>query len=282
MGHINVKIPDDATDEFKDLLASNIRRLLNLKIGQVSLDSINQKGEFSDAITTIRVSINTRNKLKKYLKSHESYEEMIIRLIEENELLHEKLKYLEVIEKENHIIKYVQMQFYRERKTLMFHPDVKIEYSYNDSKLKSDNNFSFKLNIENYILQGKPIPEDKGIKTIQTINIIKSLSKMDLNSDPTEIIRKKENMLEDKGEYINTKYLIYFKILFYIINKKLDKKLNDSNLLNKDFWKMLYDTKNISANSLEEDVIQKLKRWELELEQLNIDKDRNLFRINLK
>lgn len=282
MGSITIKTPNDSEDdEFKELLKRNITRLIHERTGQDSLESFYREESINDAITTIRVSFNTKNKLKKYLKPKETYEEVIIRLIENNEQLSEEISFLKSIEKENrHLIKYVESGFLREHKTLTYHPDLKIEYSYNESKAKSYDEFSFNLEIDNFLLQGKPISEERGIRTIQTINILKSLKNINLTMDAKEIIRKKELMLGSIEEFIRTKYLVYFKILFFIINRKLDKKINEASYLNLDFWKDLYSIKNISNASLDEDVIQKIRKYELELEQIKINEERRLWNIN--
>ena len=282
MGSITIKTPNNSDDdEFKELLKRNIIKLIHERNGQDNLESFYREESINDAITTIRVSFDTKNKLKKYLKPKGTYEEAIKRLIENNEQLSEELSFLKSIEKENgHLIKYVESRFLREHKTLTYHPDLKIEYSYNESKAKSHDEFSFNLEIDNFLLQGKPISEERGIRTIQTINILKSLKNIDLNSDPKEIIRKKELMLESSEELIRTNYLVYFKILFFIINKKLDKKINESSYLNLDFWRELYSIKNISNTSLDEDVIQKLRKYELELEQIKINVERRLWSID--
>ena len=44
--------------------------------------------------------------------------------------------------------------------------------------------------------------------------------------------------------------------------------------MNFDFWKNLYDAKGLPNSSLEEDVNQKLKRFELEINQLRNDIER--------
>lgn len=278
MGSISIRTPNSSDDEFKELLKRNIMKLIHE--GQDSLESFRERG-INDAITTIRVSLDTKNKLKKYLKPKETYEEVIKRLIENNGQLSEEISFLKSLEN-RHLIEYMESGFMREHKTLTYHPDLKIEYSYNESKAKSHDKFSFNLEIDNFLLQGKPIPEEKGIRTIQTINILKSLKNIDLTSDPEEIIRKKELMLESNEEFIRTKYLIYFKIFFFIINGKLDEKINETGYLNLDFWKGLYDIKNISRTSFDEDVMQKLNKFELELEQIRINKERRLWNINLK
>ncbi|MBU3942335.1 MAG: hypothetical protein KKF74_05470 [Nanoarchaeota archaeon] len=283
MGSISIRTPNNSDDEFKELLKRNMMKLIHERNGQDSLESFYRKEGINNAITTIRVSLGTKNKLKKYLKPGGTYEEVIKRLIENNEQLGEEISFLRSIEKENkNLIKYIESGFIREHKTLTYHPDLKIEYSYNESKSKSRDEFSFNLEIDNFLLQGKPIPEEKGIKTIQMINILKSLKNINLISDPKKIIRKKELMLESNEEYIRTKYLIYFKILFFIIHKKLDKKVNEISYLDLDFWKDLYGIKNLSNTSLDEDVIQKLRKFELELEQIKINKERRLWNINLK
>ncbi|MFH1072321.1 MAG: hypothetical protein V1743_02740 [Nanoarchaeota archaeon] len=283
MGSISIRTPSNSDDEFKELLKRNMMRLIHERNGQDSLESFYRKESIQDAITTIRVSIDTKNKLQKLMKPQESYEEVINRIMESNEQLREETAFLKSIENENrHLIKYIESKFMREHKALMYHPDLKIEYSYNESKAKSYDEFSFHLEIDNFLLQGKPISEERGIRTIQTIEILKSLKNMNLNSDPKEIIRKKELMLESDEEFIRTKYVIYFKILFFIINKKLDKKIDETNYLNLDFWKDLYDTKNLSKTSFNEDVVQELKKYELELEQKKINTERRLWNISLK
>lgn len=285
MGSILIKTPNNSDDEFKELLQRNIMRLIHERNGQENLESFYRKDSIRDAITTIRVSLETKKKLKKYLKPAETYEEAINRLIENNEQLSEEISFIKRIEKENkHLIKYVEKGYIREHKTLTYHPDLKIEYSYNELKRISNDEFSFHLEIDNFLLRGEPIPEEKGIRTIQTINILKSLKNINLTSDQKEIkeiIRKKEVMLESNEEYIRTKYLLYFKILLFIINKKLDKKINEVNYLDVDFWKDLYDNKKISNTSLDEDVQQKLRKLELELDQVMINKERRLWNINL-
>ncbi len=285
MGTISyITTSKNLNEELKKLLNRNINKLIHEQKSPDYFDPpyIKVMG-LNDAITTIRVSIETKNKLKRYLKPMESYEDAIKRLIENNEQLNEELTFLKSLENENkQLIKYIENGFVREHKTFTYHPDLKIEYSYNESKAKSLNEFSFDLEIDNFILQGKPISEEKGIRTIQTINILNSLKNMSLTSDPKEIIRKKELMLESNEEYIMTKNLIYFKLLFFIINKRLDKKVNDTNYFNLDFWKELYETKSISLSSLDEDVTQKLNKFKLELEQIKTNRERKLWNITLK
>lgn len=287
MRHISsksTKSSDDGLDEkFRKLLEKSITRLANEKRDRDSLEPIYEEEGINNAITTIRLSIGTKKKLNRHIKPRETYEGLILRLMETNDGLKKENDYLRELEKENKsLIKYIEHGFKRVEKTFTYHPDLKIEYSYNESKVKSLENFSFNLEIDNFILQGKQIPEREGLKTVQTINILRSLKKIDLNSDVKEIIRRKELMLESKEEFIKTKYLIYFKILFFIINKKMNKKINESNAFDVDFWKELYDSKSLADSSLEEDVIQKLKKFELELEQVRINKERGRWTIKLK
>ncbi|MFH1432277.1 MAG: hypothetical protein ABIG84_03595 [archaeon] len=285
MRHITIKSLKNSDDNFKKILKQNILNSINERMGSNrntldNLDPVYRNESIHDAITTIRVSFDTKNKLKKYLKPRETYEEVIRRLMENNEQLREESSFLKSLEKQNKsLIKYIESGFKREQKTFIYHPDLKIEYSYNDSKAKSHDEFSFNLEIDNYLLQGKPVSEEKGIRTIQTIDILKSLKNINLNSDPKEIIREKEFLLESNVDYIKTKYFVYFKILHFIINKKLDKKINESNYFNLDFWKDRYDSHNISNNSLNEDVVQKLNKFELELEQIKINKERSIWTI---
>ena len=275
MGYISIKTPDDSDDIFVELLRKNINRLINEKVGQTDFLNYYKEKSISNAISTIRVSLETKNQLKKLLKPTETYEELLQRLIETNERLKEEAMYLKKLENENQqLIKYVEHTYKREKKTILLHPDFKIEYSYNESKVKSYENFSFDVEIDNFLLQGKIISEREGIKTVQTINIIKSIKDIALNVNIKGIIQQKELLLESEEYFIKTKYLVYFKILFFIINKKLDKKLNDNNLMNFDFWKNLYDAKGLPNSSLEEDVNQKLKRFELEINQLRNDIER--------
>ena len=285
MQHITINSLKNSDDNFKKLLKQSIRNSINEIMGpdRNSMDILNyvcRNESTHEAITTIRVSFDTKNKLKKYLKPRETYEEVIRRLMENMEQLREEISFLKSLEKQNkNLIKYIECGFKREQKTFMYHPDLKIEYSYNESKTKSHEEFSFNLEIDNYILQGKPVSEEKGIRTIQTIEIIKSLKNINLNSDQKEIFRKKELLLESNEEYIKIKYLVYFKILHFIINRKSDKKINEYNYLNLDFWKEKYDNKNLSDNSLDEDVVQKLKKLELELEQIKINNERSIWTI---
>ena len=285
MMHIITKPQKISDEEFKEMLKLNIRDSIHERIcpdknAPDILDFFNRNESTHDAITTIRVSFDTKNKLKKYLKPRETYEEVIRRLMENMEQLREEISFLKSLEKQNkNLIKYIECEFKREQKTFMYHPDLKIEYSYNESKTKSHEEFSFNLEIDNYILQGKPVSEENGIRTIQTIEIIKSLKNINLNSDQKEIYRQKELLLESNEEYIKIKYLVYFKILHFIINRKSDKKINEYNYLNLDFWKDKYDNKNLSDNSLDEDVIQKLKKLELELEQIKINNERSIWTI---
>lgn len=273
---------EDSWNLFEELLEDNIRRLSKekdyIKDKNDSLNFLFEPKGINDAISSIRVSIKTKNILKKHLKPRESYEELILRIIETNERLKEETKYFREIEKKNkNLIKYIESNFKRIKKTLTYHPDLKIEYSYNESKIKFYENFSFNLEIDNFILQGKPISEQDAIKIIQTIDIIRSLKKIDLDSDVKDIIKRKELLLESEKESIKTKYLIYFKILVFIINKKMDKRINESNILNLDFWEELYDSKGLHSNSLQEDVIQKLKKFKLEAEQIKINYQRRLW-----
>ena len=274
----------------RNISNKNFRKLIEERIDKLStdgrdIDSFNffyEKYGINNAITTMRVSIGTKKKLKKYLRPGESYEDVILRLIETNDRLKEENEYLKGLEERNkHLINYIERDFIRAKKTFIYHPDLKIEYSYNESKVKSYGNFSFNLEIDNFILQGKPISEREGVKTIQTIEIIKSLKKIDLKSDLKDIITKKEFMLESEAEFVKTKYLIYFKILFFAVNKKFDKKMNEFDFLDLDFWKELYCFKNLPDTSLEEDVVQKLKKFELELEQVKIDEVRKSWK-NIK
>lgn len=272
-----------ASKEFRELLKKNIMKLASERRNTEKREYFYEEGGINNAITTIRVSIGTKKKLNRYLRPRETYEELIRRLVETNDSLKEENSYLREFENDNkYLIKYVEQGFKRAKKTYNYHPDLKIEYSYNESKVKSIGNFSFNLEIDNFILQGKPITDWEGIKTVQIINILKSLKKTDLNSDVDGIIKMKELMLESREDFIKTKYLIYFKILFFIINKKIDQKISDINVLNLDFWKELYDSKNLYDNSLEGDVIQKLKKFELELEQVKTDRERKSWNIKLK
>ena len=283
MGSISIKPSSKFDDEFKRMLNQNIMKLVNKRISQDSLESFYRKESINDAITTIRVSLETKNKLKKYLKSKETYEEAIKRIIEANEQLNEEISFLKKMEKENGLlIKYIEGGFIREHKTLAYHPDLKIEYSYNESKVKSYNEFSFNLEIDNFLLQGMPVPEEKGIRTIQMINILNSLKNININYGTKEIIRKNELMLKSNEEYIRTKYLIYFKILFFIINNKLEKKNREASYLNLDFWKDAYNIKNLSNASFEEDVVQKLRKFDLELKQIKTNEERRTWNIGLK
>ena len=279
MGNITIKLPSSPDEKFLDLLRNNIKRMAEEK-NKERLDWFYEKKGIIDAISTIRVTLATKNKLRRYLKQTETYDELIQRLIDSYESLKEENNYLKQIEKENQqLIKYIESGYKREKKSLMLHPDFKIEYSYNESKVKSHENFSFGLEIDNYVRQGTPISEREGVKTIQTINILKSIREINITSDIKEIIRKKEIMLESEEDFIKTKYLIYFKILYFVINKKLDNKLKDTNLFNIDFWKELYEIKGLPLSSLEEDVNQKLKRFDLELNQLKNDIERKKWNI---
>ena len=100
MGSISIGTSNNLDDEFKSL-KRNIMRLIHEKNSQNNLESFYNKESINDAITTIRVSLNTKNKLKKYLKPKETYEEAIKQLIENNERLSEEISFLKSIEKEN-------------------------------------------------------------------------------------------------------------------------------------------------------------------------------------
>jgi len=269
-----IRINEEIDEELRRMIEVNIHRLINERKGQRSLDLTEQKDSISDAITSMRVSINTRNKLKKHLRPQESYEELIVRLMEEIECLQEKLKELKSIQKEANLISYSKAEFLRVHKTYSFHPDLKVEYSYNSPRSKFENNFSFNLIIDNYILDGKVVNEEKGVQTIQTINIIQSLNNIHWDTDAESIINTKLTQLRNKEEYISAKYLIYFRILYNIIIDKLDVKINELNFLNRDFWENLYISKAISRNSLDEDVIRKLRRYESEIQQFKVDNAR--------
>ena len=173
MGYISIKTPDNSDDRFTDLLRANINRWISEKASQADLVNYYGEKSIANAISTIRVSLETKNQLKKLLKPTETYEELLQRLIETNERLKEEAMYLKKLENENQqLIKYVERAYKREKKTIMLHPDFKIEYSYNESKVKSYENFSFDVEIDNFLLQGKIISEREGIKTVQTINIM--------------------------------------------------------------------------------------------------------------
>jgi len=283
MAPIPIKLGKNSDEKFRELLKKSINRLAHERQQDSLWPSYNERRGIGSVASTIRVSLDTKNKLKKFLKPRETYEELIQRLMETNVQLKEEITYLRELDKEHrHLIKYIESGFKREKKTLTYHPDLKIEYSYNESKAKSYGDFSFNLEIDNFVLQGRQISEREGIRTIQTIDILKSLKKIDLKSDVKGIIRRKELMLESEEEFIKSKYLLYFKILFFIINKKIDKKIDGSSILSLDFWKELYGIKSLSNGSLEEDVIQKLKKFKLELDQIEVDKERKLWHIKLK
>ena len=83
--------PIDPLDEkFASLLRRNINRIVT-ETHQGNLNLFYEKKGISNAFTTIRVSIDTKNKIKKMLRPHETQEELIQRLMETVET-NERLK----------------------------------------------------------------------------------------------------------------------------------------------------------------------------------------------
>ena len=75
---------DDTDEEFRHLLEKNIKKLLQERRSPNSSNSFYEKEGIKNGISTIRLSIDTKNRLKRYLKPRETYEELILRLIETN------------------------------------------------------------------------------------------------------------------------------------------------------------------------------------------------------
>jgi len=238
---------------------------------------------FNDASTSIRLSIKTKRKLDQHRNRKESYEAVILRLLESNETILKELNEIRELKRSDPaLVSYTEQSFPRAHKTYIYHPDLKIEYSYNESKLKIINDFSYNLEIDNYIVLGKKISEQKAIRKIQEINIIKSLYEKTIDYDLDDVLKKSEMQLKSKEEYIRTKYLVYFKILYFLINQQTYHRTDERNFFDLDFWKYTYETKNLSKTSFEEDVKQILRQYELELKQLNVDIERKRWTVNLK
>ena len=80
MGHIAINLPDNSDEKFLDLLRDNIKRMAEEKNTE-RLGLFYEKKGIIDAISTIRVTLSTKNKLRKYLKQTETYDELIQKII---------------------------------------------------------------------------------------------------------------------------------------------------------------------------------------------------------
>jgi hypothetical protein len=263
-------------------LREALKKYQKIRHKRLAIPILPSYDSFNDASTSIRLSIKTKRKLDKHRVGKESYEEVILRLIESNETILQELNEFRELKKSNpSLIKYVETSFIREHKTYTYHPDLKIEYSYNESKLKIINDFSYNLEIDNYLLLGKVIDEEIAIKKTQEINIIKSLYEKTIDYDLDDVFRKSKMQLKSKEEYIRTKYLVYFKIIYFLMNQQTFHRTDERNFFDLDFWKYFYSTKNLSKTSFEEDIRQKLVQYELELKQLNVDTERKRWSVGL-
>ncbi|TKJ17021.1 hypothetical protein CEE44_00605 [Candidatus Woesearchaeota archaeon B3_Woes] len=284
MSDITIRQPYASNKEFEKLLKENMERLIHEKIRQNNLGEYNTLVNGSNkAGTTIRLTIATKNKLKKMLNSGETYEDLVLRLIERDKELKEKRKFIKEMmdRQDNYAVNYSEERYSRARGIYIYHPDLKIEYSYNFSRTRGCDGTPYNLQIEKYILQGETITEKEGIKSAQTISIIKSLSNVKISNSVRETIREKEALLDSDFDYIKTKYLIYFKILYGLVGGKVGRIPRDENLLDINFWKDIYYRKDWNQETFQEDVRNKLSQFDSEISQIQTDLERKTWRLNL-
>lgn len=231
--------------------------------------------EFDEARTTIRVSIKTKNKLRNLMKPSESFDQLISRILNNYDNCKNELSFLKSQDFKNDIIKISSHEFKRVHDTLTYYPDIKVEYSYNDSKSPIRGEFTYDLEIDHILHKGVPLSEKEGLKLLSIIDKIKSLK--ELIQTPKKIVEKNKSDLDDKYKSIKTKYLLYFKLLYLIINKNYKKKSKEPNeLLLKNFWRDIYYYYDLPECSFEGDVVRKLDKFKSELNQEKMNYERNL------
>ena len=261
--------------KFKEFLNNQISRLQS----KSNADKLNNfiwlspKDVLDYANTTIRVSYLNRNKLKNLLKPEETYDALIVRLINVFERFQEE-KMKELNQQQTNLIELHAREFIRQNDTLQYYPDVKIEYSYNESLFIGEG-FIFDLNINHILLKGLPLNDVDGIRLLGLINKIKDFREIINRSRIDQILDTTQLAIQDRFELIKTKYITYFKVLYLLTNKNLKKKYSDINeLTSAEFWKRIYSYYDLPNSSFEHDVLQKIKNMELELEQekMNLQK----------
>ncbi|MFH0875330.1 MAG: hypothetical protein V1859_05305 [archaeon] len=265
---------------FLSILQKGINNYISYPLDKHEITNNNLNSYLSmsnKADTMVRISRLTKNNLKNLMKPEETYDELISRLI----LFYDSYKNeLESLKSQNTLIDFVTEEFQRQRKTLTYYQDIKIEYSYNIPNKLFSPKFIFKLEIDNILHKGVPMNKEEGIKLLLIVSLVKSLKKLVNSNNIDEILKKKEIALEDKAQLIRTNYLIYFKILYLVINKNSKKKyLSEDELLTEDYWKRVYGYYELSDYSFDMDIKRKLNQFEAEIRQFNINSENINYRV---
>ena len=281
----SIKLPKNTDNDLKNQLKESLHKILLEKMGQSNLDNFEPfTNKLNDASSSTRLAISTKNKLKNLMKPSESFNDVINRLIDEHNEFYTKLEYFKKIENDNkNVINYFEEMYKRVNQIFRYHPDLQIEYSYNESKFKSEKRYSFDLQIHKFIYQGKEISEKEAISIIQTISIVRDIRRISNPKDLKKIVRDKETLLDNPFEFVKTKYLIYFKVLYSIVSSN-DRHMfsRDNILLDENFWKNVYERKTISEESFDNDVKSKIKKFNAEIKQIETNEDRKIWDFKLK
>lgn len=115
-------------DDFKKKLKSALDKKIYEQVCEKHEDYFESK--LQDASSSVRLSISTKHKLKRMMKSSETFDELIIRLIDENKEFHKEIRNWRRLPLENeHVVNYFEKLYKRVKQIFSYHPDLKIEYS---------------------------------------------------------------------------------------------------------------------------------------------------------
>lgn len=200
--------------------------------------------------SSIKLSYGTKKLLDKLNENKQTYEEIILNLIEENKYLKNEMQ--SVISNDSNIT-FNTIQYERTKK-LFSMLGFKITYSCNEGNYV-DENFYFAVEIEEIIRNG--------------INENLSEVYQELGQRLMFSRNRDENLQKIVGEYI-----LYFMILTNLLMEKLNIKFTITNQFVKrlDYWDYNLNKLNISGKIKEKDINDKLDSFRVQLNQNEINK----------
>ncbi|MGM5484460.1 MAG: DUF7557 family protein [Nanobdellota archaeon] len=211
--------------------------------------------------STIRLSLNMKNRLKQMTRRGESYEDVIERLIRNEEKKERQLKRLKELVKQNEdLIKYSTEIKKRERKIFTTNSGVKIRFSYNKPDTLDED--SYDIRFEGFYYKGKEITEEEAYKILAMDYVFRLLQKGHLSKKEANNIISQERNLKGTINQIRIRYLVYFKIFFDLISD--GQKANERNFFDINFWKLIAERYDLSDESFRRDIKDQLTRYESE------------------
>lgn len=245
------KLTINTFSDIKDIkIPENIR---SLKIKNL-LEKENNFKKYKDLIelkfnddyninSTIKLSLKTKKYLDEINEKNHSYEDLILKLIKENNFLKNQMNYL----KETNYIN-ISFKSYQRIEKVFDYTLAKVKYSINKFS-PLDDEFEYSITISTSVLDGQKID----LKNFYLMNYI-------LIQDETEEILKEES--EIIGEY-----MLYFLILFEQIKNdfNIKNKLNISLITKLEYWAYFFSKMGLTKSIYEKDILEAINMFKMKL-----------------